>query len=191
MYYGYYRNIRDNAWNCLIDFNVSSLPVDILGIAKASGIHVIKNSSVNDLLEGEHGKSYFNGEEWIIIYDDRDDVATARFTLAHELGHIFLGHDLIVTDDPEIKEFKKKPRSEQQSDTFALRLLCPVCVLNDLGIDSPERLAEYCKIPLDRANIRYKRLCELRKRNKFFTSELEKRLYENFRDFLENANTKK
>ena len=74
MYYGLYKNIRDSAWKCLLDFEIDSFPVDILKITRTAGIRVIKNSSVGDLMPGEDAKSYFNGHAWIVIYNDKNPV---------------------------------------------------------------------------------------------------------------------
>lgn len=184
MYYGIYKSLRNSAWQCLLDFNITSLPVDVLKIARDLNIHVVKNSSVDDLEENERGKSYCNEGDWIIVYDDTCDVSLARFTLAHELGHILLGHDLICSDYPNTSEFSKKPLSEEQADAFALRLLCPACVIDALDVASGEDIVGFCKVPLNSANLRFKRLAELRKRNKFLSDPLERQVFENFKPFL-------
>ena len=184
MYYAIYKGIRDSAWQCLIDFEINSLPVDVLKICRAIGVKVIKNSIVDDLEPNEYGKSYYDGKKWIIIYNDTNDVVTCRFTVAHELGHIFLGHALTYTKYCDISEFGKKPKSEAQADMFALRLLCPACVLKDMNVTSAEELAHICRIPLPQAESRYQRLKEIEKRNKYFTAPIEREVYKNFESYL-------
>ena len=163
---------------------VDSLPVDVLKICRAIGVKVVKNSIVNDLEPNEYGKSYYDGKKWIIIYNDKNDVATCRFTVAHELGHIFLGHALTYTKYRDISEFGKKSKSEQQADMFALRLLCPACVLKELNVQSAEELAALCRVPLPQAEQRYRRLKELDQRNKYLTSDIEREVYKNFQTYL-------
>ena len=91
-------------------------PVDLLRITDALKIHVIKNSLVHDLLPGEHGKAYFNGEKWIFIYDDTRTLKERRFTIAHELGHVILDHcDRFLSGD--------KADHEREADLFAACLL--------------------------------------------------------------------
>lgn len=51
------------------DYKIDRLPVNILSIAKNTGIKVIKNSLVNELQPHESGLSYFDGEQWYILYD--------------------------------------------------------------------------------------------------------------------------
>lgn len=189
MYYAIYKGIRNSAWQCLIDFGIDRFPVDILKIARTAGVKIVKNSLVDDLDPSEYGKSYYDGTKWIIIYDDTNDIVTSRFTIAHELGHIFLGHAMTHAKYCNIREFGKKPRSEQQADMFAIRLLCPACVLKDMNISSAKDLASICRIPLPWAEIRYSRLKELNKRNKYFTDPLEIEVYNKFTGILSQKST--
>ena len=186
MHYGIYRNIREGAWRCLEDFKVASLPVDVLQIARRSGVKTIKNSQADLLNDGETGRAMFDGELWVIVYDDKNSTAVARYTLAHELGHIFLGHDLTYENFKNVKEFRHTVKSEEQADSFAIRLLCPACVLKGLDIHTAEEIEKYCGVESRIARQRMKRMELLYKRNKFFTSELEERVYENFHMFIQD-----
>lgn len=190
MYYGIYKNISHGAWKCLVDFNITSLPVDVLKIARSAGIRVIKNSSVYDLMPGEHGKSYFNGYCWTIIYNDEDPVEICRFTIAHELGHFFLGHDLTYSRFNNVRKFGCKPTEEQQADSFAIRLLAPACILNDLRVSSYGDIEKYCRIPSSVAKKRYERMKLLYKRDSFFTDPIEEQVYHNFSKYLYLAKRK-
>ena len=184
MYYGIYCNIRDSAWQCLIDFHVDHLPVNVSEIAWSAGVHVVKNSRFNKLRPGEHARSYFDGETWIIVYNDAEDPVVSRFAIAHELGHYFLGHAAACAKFAHLREPGKKSKSEQQADMFALRLLCPACVLKDMNVTSAEELAHICRIPLPQAEARYQRLKEIEKRNKYFTAPIEREVYKNFESYL-------
>ena len=187
MFYGIYKDLRDGAWQCLLINKSSSLPIDVLAIAKKSKIRVVKNSQAAALLPGESGKSFFDGDEWFIIYDDSLSVSSARFTIAHELGHILLGHELAHAKYQGAKEFTRKPRSEQQADMFAVRLLCPACILWALDLHDAEDIAAVCKVPTEIAKQRAKRMEELYQRNMFLTSKTEQTVYENFRQYIENT----
>ena len=48
MLYGKYKNVRNSAWQALLDFNVTKLPVSVNSIAKQLGIKVIKNSDIHE-----------------------------------------------------------------------------------------------------------------------------------------------
>lgn len=187
MYYGIYRNVRDCAWRCLLDFHVDHLPVNVSEIARNAHVHVVKNSQFNKLKSNEHARSYYDGATWIIVYNDAQDPVVSRFAIAHELGHYFLGHAATYSKYAHLRESEKKPKSEQQADMFALRLLCPACVLKDMNISSPGDIAGICRIPLPWAEIRYRRLKELNDRDKYFTAPIERKVYNNFKGYLTNT----
>ena len=180
MYYGIYKSIRNSAWQCLLDFQLDKLPIDVLQIARAIGVRVIKDSLVNDLLPSENGKAYFDGQQWIIIYNDKNPTELSRFTVAHELGHILLGHELTHIKYANVQEFKIRPKSEQQADAFAIRLLCPACVLWGLELHTAKEIAEHCRIPESIAAPRARRMKALYSRGKFLTDPQEEQLYRQF-----------
>lgn len=184
--YGCYKNARNASWQCLIDNNVTALPVDLLKITKAAGIKTIKNSEVNELSGNECGASVLDGNTWYIIYDDECTIGRRRFTIAHELGHIFLGHALVKgyharTFDTE------KPQVEVAADIFASRLLAPACVLWGLDIHTAEDIAKVCDISRTAAQIRSERMEVLYKRKKFLTSPLERQVFERFKNFIQQS----
>ena len=74
----------------------------------------------------------------------------------------------------------------QRVDDAALRLLCPACVLMQMGISSADDISSYCRIPHSCAEQRSKRMNELNKRNKFYKSDLEKQVYTNFSGYIIN-----
>ncbi len=185
MYYGAYKNLRNSAWHCLLEFGIAQLPVDIRAIAKQAGIHLVQNSTVQELLPTERGKSFFYNNQWIIVYDDRNETTASRYTIAHELGHIFLGHELQHARYSETQVFHKKPQAEQYADRFALRLLCPACVLWGLDLRTTDEIATYCRIEKEQAELRAKRMKLLYDRQKFLTSELEQKVFENFQEYIQ------
>lgn len=190
MYYGIYKGIREGAWICLRDAGIDRLPIDVLKIAKTAGIRVVRNSQAKVLKPDELGKSFYDGNNWLTVYDDSRPTVEARVTLAHEIGHILLGHDLKHVQYADAKEFDKKPKSEQQAEMFAARLLCPACLLWKLDLHTPEEIAEYCRVSPEMAKERSKRMKVLYERNMFLTSDIEKEVYANFEDYL-NAEIKR
>lgn len=189
--YGSYKKARNASWKVLIDFNMSKLPVNVLDIAYNANVEVIKNSNINMLKENESAISFMIDGNWYIVYDDAMLKERARFSIAHELGHIFLGHPL--SDEADYftrKTFDKttRPLIETEADMFAARLLAPACVLWGLHLHSPWSICNVCCISYAAAKIRSKRMDVLYKRNKFLTSRLERQVYTNFRDFIVNTN---
>ena len=191
MHYGIYKNLRGGAWSCLIQSEIDSFPVDVLKITRKAGIRVVKNSLVNDLMPNEDAKSYFNGQAWIVIYNDKNPVPVSRFAIAHELGHFFLGHDLTHSRYECAQKFGSKPKAEEQADAFAMRLLAPACVIKELDLYTAEEIAQYCGIPLDMAKTRANRMKILYKRDMFFTDPLEAEVYESFRAYVNKVKRSK
>lgn len=185
--YGQYRkyaHVRDAAWQTLIDYDVRRLPVSLSDICRSAGIKLLKNSAAHMLREGEFGVSVKQGAVWYIIYDDSDTIQRGRFTVAHELGHIFLGHEMLYGYHTR-KTNIAKPAAETEADMFAARLLAPACVLWGIGVETTEDIAAVCNISYTAADIRSRRLELLRFRRKFLTSPLEKQVFNNFSVFIE------
>lgn len=183
--YGFYQNARDAAWQVLIDYNVQFLPVDLVQIALSAEISLIKSSEVCELKSNEIGASILDGDRWYIVYDDSVLMERIRFTIAHEMGHIFLGHPLKKGYHARTIDSARSD-AERQADTFASRLLCPSCVLWGLNLRTPEDIAHICNVSLSAARIRAERMQVLYDRGKFLTSPLERKVYENFKEFIKN-----
>ena len=89
--------------------------------------------------------------------------------------------------------------SESEARAFADRILCPTAILNFLGVNSAEEIAEICGVDMEMAKRRYVRLCRARHfdkkrrndngRGTFLLNGIERLLYENMKDFIE-ANKK-
>ena len=184
MNYGKYKNARNASWQCLIDFNVSSLPVMVSKIAKASDIAIIKNSIVGLLKTDKSGITIFQNKKFYIIYNDTENSRRCRFTIAHELGHIFLGHLLINT--PEYKTFAIREDNESEANVFARDLLAPACVLHELKVFTARDIANLCNISLEAATYREKRMRELEMRNAWYLHPMEKQVYNQFETFIKN-----
>ena len=183
-HYGIYRSIRNSAWRCLLDFEVTSLPVDIRAIARRADVRLISNQTFPGLRRSDRGITYYTPEHRIIIYNEALPTEDIRFTVAHELGHLFLGHDRAHERYAATRD-DKKAISEKQADQFAIRLLCPACLLMALDLHTPEEIAEGCHVPLRIAKIRAERMKKLYARKQFFTSPMEQRLYENCKPYIE------
>ncbi len=189
MIYGKYKNARNAAWHCLIDYNIKSLPVNVTKIAKDTGIRVVKNGSVQLLMPNEIGASFINNNQWYIVYDDTALRRRSRYTIAHELGHIFLGHKLIYDRNSRSYDISEST-AEQEADIFASRLLSPACVLWGLGLKNPHEIARACDISLTAAEYRAERMKILYERNRFLTNSLERKVYKNFEEYIHSQTYK-
>ena len=189
--YGVYKNARNAAWQCLIDYKVNALPVDLQRIARQANIRILRNADIQVLQPRESGLSLYDGQQWFVVFDETDSRQRRRFTVAHEFGHIFLGHAL-RTESRFARTFvKDKPVYETEADIFASRLLAPACVLWALNLHTAEEIADVCNISITAAQIRAQRMEVLYARNKFLTHPLERQVLENFEQFVRAYKSKK
>lgn len=194
MNYKDYQNAGDAAWRILLDCKVNRLPVDLNVICKSLGVRtvsyraadtMISERGLSEIIAKSDGLTFYAGDTPIVLYNEFCSAGRIRFTVAHELGHIVLGHvapggvtvanrDPAPGDDPQ----------ETAANQFAARLLAPACVLWGLDLHTSEEIAQACHISKQAAQFRADRMAVLYARNKFLTSPLERRLYQQFLPFI-------
>lgn len=180
MNYGCYKNARNGAWQCLIDYKINSLPVKVSRIVRQADITLLKNSAVNLLNNSESGTTLMQNNKLYIIYADEQSAQRCRFTIAHELGHIFLGH-LFNKDGAG---FATTDGAEHSANVFARDLLAPACVLHELKALTAAEISWLCNISLEAATYRSERMQELEKRNAFYKHPLEQKVIKQFNQFI-------
>lgn len=189
MDYGKYRGARNASWECILDYNINSLPVLVTDIIKQSeNIRLFKNSYANKLEPGKIGKTVFHNNIFEIVYDDTAPSSRCRFTIAHELGHIFLGHLLI--DASDCRTFANNDDIESAANVFARDLLAPACVLHELHAVNAADVAKICNISLEAATYREKRMQDLELRNAWYINPLEWKVYKQFEVFIKQKTAK-
>lgn len=180
MDYREYKNSRDLAWRVLINEGVTELPVKVGALCRNMGIAVRYFEPIDD----SDGYSMVAVGRAGIFVSSQCGVPRQRFTAAHELGHILLGH----TGKYELVNREPNPKDnpiEQAANVFASRLLAPACVLWALDVRTPEEIAALCQISYQAATFRAERMELLYARNMFLSSALERQVYEQFRDFIQ------
>ena len=179
MHYTDYQNARDATWRLLIDLGIKELPVRPGAICKALGIPIFLYTPPDE----NDGISFMEDGVPTIMVSRKAPLARQRFTAAHELGHVLLGHIgryELVNREPGPKD---NP-IEQAANVFASRLLAPACVLWGCGAKTPEEIATMCDISYQAAQFRVERMKLLYERNKFLTSPLEREVYQQFSDYI-------
>lgn len=184
--YGRYKNIRNASWQALVDFNISQLPVVLTDVAKQADIKIVPDSDCHILNNNQIGLSICSNNKWYVVYDDTNIKERCRFTIAHEFGHIFLGHSLTNAGKFRTVGEANKPEEEQAADMFAIRFLAPACVLKGLDLHTAKEIADTCCISMQAAQYRANRMKILYDRNKFFLSPLEQQVYKNFENYIHN-----
>lgn len=174
-----YKISRDLAWRVLLNEGVTELPVMVGAICRQMGIQVRYYTPKDD----NDGISTIVDGQPIILVSDKCGVARQRFTCAHELGHILLGHVgkyKLVNREPS----RGDNPIEQAANVFASRILAPACVLWALDARTPEQIASLCQISHKAATFRAERMKLLYQRNRFLTSPEERAIYHQFRDYI-------
>lgn len=187
--YGKYKDARNASWQCILDYKIDKLPVIVTDIVNQSkNMRLIKNSEVNILKDKDSGITIYQDKIFNIIFRDTESSKRCRFTIAHELGHIFLGHLLINT--PVYKTFAVREDNESAANVFARDLLAPACVLHELHIIRAADIAKLCNISLEAATYREKRMHTLEDRNAWYFHSLERKVYKQFESFINDLTIK-
>lgn len=117
-----YAFARSMAKKVLKDYKLSEVPTDLSVIFKNLGLKYIELNEADDI---DGAIMEIKGKPAIAVLNKARPLQRQRFTLAHELGHIFLKHTTRDVYDPEEIRDKTKPPQEIEADTFASELLIP------------------------------------------------------------------
>lgn len=154
-----YKKATNKAYEILLNYNLIDLPIDLHQIVKLlpPSIHVKTYSDLmarfyldyDELLvmlpseKGFFACDLENGN-FLIYYNDFRDITTIRFTIAHELGHFFLGH---IEDNSS---------TDKEANCFARNLLSPCPVIDFAQLKTPESISLCCGISEAAADVRLK-----------------------------------
>lgn len=196
-----YATITRKAYQLLAELEIAKFPVDPFEIINqldslylAAWTELKENTSDSDplllkvrKLDAETIVKRGSGE-YLIVYDDTIGyLPRIRFTLAHEIGHIIMGHftEFEKTSLREGVTPAEKVVLEREADAFAAELLAPRTILRRFpGIkNDPAWLQQTCFLSEQAADIRAKEL----KRVDFGYYKHEDRLHRNFYNYLEKS----
>lgn len=196
-----YATITRKAYQLLAELEIAKFPVDPFEIINqldslylAAWTELKENTSDSDplllkvrKLDAETIVKRGSGE-YLIVYDDTIGyLPRIRFTLAHEIGHIVMGHftEFEKTSLREGVAPAEKIVLEREADAFAAELLAPRTILQRFpGIkNDPAWLQQTCFLSEQAADIRAKEL----KRVDFGYYKHEDRLHRNFYNYLEKS----
>ena len=131
---------RQMARKVLKDFKIKSAPIDIKIIVEGIGLKYIELDDT-EYIDGVVMKIK---EKTVFVLNKAKPLNRQRFTIAHELGHIFLKHDIRDFYDPEsVREEElqdvhiesSKSTKEIEADIFASELLVPYDLLKQFKDD--------------------------------------------------------
>jgi IrrE N-terminal-like domain len=145
------------------------LPIDLIALAKSRDILVEAKPSA---AKGVSGMLIRVGDDFGIGYATHiQNNGFQRFSIAHELGHYFLGHaDSMFRGGKTIHEsqagFGSRDQIELEADHFAAGLLMPSDLfkseagMHTDGFKAIEKLADRCQTSITASAIRYAQLTD-------------------------------
>ena len=191
--YEHYKKARDMSWKALLDSGINSLPVDLWKIAEHFDmrIHPYSKSDLirflkEDVSQGDGFITYIGGKKEIFVNDKIESKPRRRFTVAHELGHGILNHDISKVHFRNSEIDSQTDMQELEANVFARDILMPATVLAALNIHTPEEIMKLCDVSRRSAEIRAERMEELYRRNMFNRHPAERKVRELFDDFIRN-----
>ncbi len=118
------------AYELLLLNNINTLPINPISIAKTYRF-IVKDLINNPLFVELKGLTVYNERtnKYAVLYNSNFE--DYKFTIAHELGHIFLGHykdgHLVKFGFAQSKRYKQY---EKTADLFAYSLIMPTPIIN-------------------------------------------------------------
>lgn len=189
--YNYYKLARDKTWEVLLNCGIKKLPIDLGVVADFYDLKIVLYSKTNitqlfktDVKNGDGFIVCNENKKQIFINDKINNRNRRRFTLAHELGHGILNHDIGKIHYRNSEIDNKNDIQEFQANVFARDLLMPATVLVALNIHTPDEIMKLCDISYQSACIRAERMEELYKRGMFNKHPLERKVREQFSEFI-------
>ena len=136
-----YDQIESQVIRLFSNINVNHFPIDCFALCKQLCVKVVPYSKLNEKTIAAFGNENKDGIsvemeiaqgvfEWTIYYNDEMPKRRIRFTIMHELGHIWLDH----TEHSEL--------AEAEANHFAKYSLAPPPLIHQLQIEDYIELAE-------------------------------------------------
>lgn len=111
--------IRAKVTLLLKECNIQNTPVKLSIVVKHLDVFVDKG--LTDFLDSNKISAFIDLEDKIIAYNDRHPTVRKRFSVAHEIGHLVLGHSV----KSDLFSYSSKAPVEVEANIFAAELLMP------------------------------------------------------------------
>lgn len=142
-----YYKATNKAYNLLIQQRTLELPINLNALinlhqqntklvtySQMAARFSMALSEYNLTAPSEFGFTIKKKDKNIILYNEEKGYYTNRFTIAHEIGHIELGHK------------DEDSAAEREANCFARNLLCPVPLIESFNITGIEAYREWFHI---------------------------------------------
>jgi rRNA maturation endonuclease Nob1 len=168
-----YTRVRKYVTKFFIDEKITTFPIDPFQIIKNNNWGLVTYSElarehgawIEDIVsafQSEDGYTIYDGENYTIAYNDTiQNQGRIRFTLMHEIGHIYMGH-LTDFDETILKRSTLTDRKykilENEVNSFARNVLAPVLIVKELALSSTYDMVKYFGLSQAAATVRFKAL---------------------------------
>lgn len=139
-----YYHATNAAYQLLIEQDVLDLPVNLnkllmlyqqttrlMTYSQMAAKFDMTLGDYNSIVPSEFGFTMKKNKNNYILYNEEKGYYTNRFTIAHEIGHIILEHDI---DDSVAK---------REANCFARNLLCPAPIIDALNVTTINDYVEW------------------------------------------------
>jgi ribosomal protein S27AE len=193
--------VTKRAYELLVELDINEFPVDPRKIIEhfpnwflMGWLQLRADSGHEDPLyidrDGAEAKTVIQrgASEYLIVYDERiDNPQRIRWTLAHEIGHIVMGH-LVEFESTALNRRGLTEREhgvlEVEAHWFAAELLAPKTIIRRFSFnDSPQGISLICDISKEAAEKRLKDITRM----DFGYFSTENRIFRNFYNHLSHG----
>ncbi|MBQ7037744.1 MAG: ImmA/IrrE family metallo-endopeptidase [Clostridia bacterium] len=180
-------NPKEIAQHVLLEHGISGLPFGVGDLSRALGI-TAKLTKPFEIQEWGGGIAHLMNNEPYIFVDPSYCIEYQKFTAAHEIGHILLGH-LGSWTDANGTQYANRKCNEAEANAFAEELTMPECVLMSCGITTVRQIKKLCRILPEDSKQVVERVRQRLKSGDPFTPT-EQQLVRQFADYIQQ-HTKK
>lgn len=152
-----YDGIGSKAYETLVNFNFSELPVEVLKLNSyaefkimtyADGKELLQLLGLSDCLTGRKAITVNYEGKIFIFYDNEISFTERSYVIAHEIGHVMLEHTVTNSIYGKSENPEKENTQELEADVFAMFFLAPAPVLAKINVKFADDLAGICQLPM-------------------------------------------
>lgn len=157
---------NEDLYRITVDFikeNHLGYGVNVISLCNKLDYPLVKYHNKHKLVSfSKDGFIYREGNNFYIFYNEDMYPNRINFTIAHELGHIVLNHDLVggKYKNRKILTYGGNDLLEHQANTFAQNILMPADKMVLLKNHSVDDIARYFCVSKKMAEVRLSRLKE-------------------------------
>ena len=158
---------------------ICSLPLDPVRLARQNGVRLVTYATYTAAkasgasLPSNDGFLVRGASSPVIVYNEI--IASAgrqRWTLIHELCHLWMGHE------------SSDPRTEREVERLTAELISPLTVMHLCGVSNAAQLCALCGVSAEAGRIRFGELQRRRAAKNFFDRDEDRRIAVRFLPYI-------